>query len=208
MPTQTQHLEQRVAALHSDLNARDQALGAAATENNERELSRRDWFEEAQRLQAELHELSGKWERFEEFEHGLQAKLAERDALLQQGLAMINRGIVSFDDQVEYRQKLAALSASAVPGAKPQAEPVYMVRTHGSCCWEEVGSGSLEDFQSMPDEYELRALYTRPAEQLKPVSSTSDKYKAELYDEVWQLAKDMGFGNVTDALMKLQGNKS
>lgn len=35
-------------------------------------------------------------------------------------------------------------------------------------------------------------------------STTSDKYKAELYDEVWQLARDMGFGNVTDALMKLQ----
>ncbi|MBB1614486.1 hypothetical protein A9978_18780 [Pseudomonas sp. UMC65] len=40
--------------------------------------------------------------------------------------------------------------------------------------------------------------------QPEPVSSTSDKYKAELYDEVWQLARDMGFGNVTDALMKLE----
>ncbi|WMN15632.1 hypothetical protein QL104_19950 [Pseudomonas piscis] len=53
MPTETQ-LEQRVAALQSDLNVRDQALDDAATENNERELSRRDWFEEAQRLQAQL----------------------------------------------------------------------------------------------------------------------------------------------------------
>lgn len=44
--------------------------------------------------------------------------------------------------------------------ARPQGEPVYMVRTHGSCCWEEVGSGSLEDFKSMPEEYELRDLYT------------------------------------------------
>ncbi len=40
--------------------------------------------------------------------------------------------------------------------------------------------------------------------QPEPVSSTSDKYKAELYDEVWQLARDMGFGNVTDALTKLK----
>ncbi|WP_085600328.1 MULTISPECIES: hypothetical protein [unclassified Pseudomonas] len=46
--------------------------------------------------------------------------------------------------------------------AQHQGEMVHMVRTHGSCCWEEVGSGSLEDFQSMPEEYELRALYTRP----------------------------------------------
>lgn len=87
--------------------------------------------------------------------------------------------------------------------AQHQGEPVYMVRTHGSCCWEEVGSGSLEDFQSMPEEYELRALYTNPGAQLD-TGTNSDKYKAELYDEVWQLARDMGFGNVTDALMKLK----
>lgn len=43
--------------------------------------------------------------------------LAEAHALLQVGLTMINRGIVSFDDQIEYRQKLAALSASAEPSA-------------------------------------------------------------------------------------------
>lgn len=48
MPTENQHLAQRVAAHQSDLNARDQALDDAATENNERELSRRDWFEVAQ----------------------------------------------------------------------------------------------------------------------------------------------------------------
>ncbi|PHN32152.1 hypothetical protein [Pseudomonas sp. ICMP 460] len=29
------------------------------------------------------------------------------------------------------------------------------------------------------------------------------KYKAELYDEVWQKARDMGFSNVTMALAKL-----
>lgn len=40
------------------------------------------------------------------------------------------------------------------------------------------------------------------AEQPAPVadSTTSDKYKAELYGEVWQLARSMGFNNVTDAL--------
>lgn len=34
-------------------------------------------------------------------------------------------------------------------------------------------------------------------------STTSDKYRAELYDEVWQKARDMGFNNVTDALAKV-----
>ncbi|SCZ74181.1 MULTISPECIES: hypothetical protein [unclassified Pseudomonas] len=59
MPTETQHLEQRVAALQSDLNARDQALDDAATENNERELSRRDWFEAAQVAEKRVEELHG-----------------------------------------------------------------------------------------------------------------------------------------------------
>lgn len=44
-------------------------------------------------------------------------QLAEQSTLLQVGLTMINRGIVSFDDQIEYRQKLAALSASTEPSA-------------------------------------------------------------------------------------------
>lgn len=46
------------------------------------------------------------------------AQLAEQHALLQLGLTMLNRGIVSFDDQIEYRQKLADLSASAEPQVK------------------------------------------------------------------------------------------
>lgn len=41
------------------------------------------------------------------------AQLSERDALLNLGLTMINRGIVSFDDQLEYRQKLHALNTTA-----------------------------------------------------------------------------------------------
>lgn len=37
--------------------------------------------------------------------------------------------------------------------------------------------------------------------------TTSDKYRAELYDEVWQRARDMGYGNVTDALVELERMK-
>jgi hypothetical protein len=38
--------------------------------------------------------------------------------------------------------------------------------------------------------------------------TTGDKYRAELYDEVWQKARDMGYGNVTGALIDLQRMKS
>ncbi|ERO65529.1 hypothetical protein [Pseudomonas piscis] len=133
MPTETQHLEQRVAALQSGLNTKDKQIDALAFTDNDRELSRRDWFDEAQRLEKENEELRTDVEKqrrlkmlvAEKLQNALnncsvyRVQLAERDALLQQGLAMINRGIVSFDDQVEYRQKLAALSASAEPGVKP-----------------------------------------------------------------------------------------
>ncbi|PUA41459.1 hypothetical protein C5U62_32005 [Pseudomonas protegens] len=61
------------------------------------------------------------------------------------------------------REQLRALLAQ--PAVQHQGEMVHMVRTHGSCCWEEVDNGSLEDFRSMPEEYELRALYTRPGAQ-------------------------------------------
>lgn len=42
------------------------------------------------------------------------------------------------------------------------------------------------------------ALKAAGAEALK--AAASEKTRAELYDEVWQQAKDMGHGNVTDAL--------
>ncbi|MFE1814149.1 hypothetical protein [Metapseudomonas otitidis] len=38
--------------------------------------------------------------------------------------------------------------------------------------------------------------------------TTSDQYRAELYDEVWQKARDMGYGNVTDALVELKRIKA
>ena len=38
--------------------------------------------------------------------------------------------------------------------------------------------------------------------------TSSDKYRAELYDEVWQRARDMGYGNATDALVELERLKA
>lgn len=111
MPTETQ-LEQRVAALQSDLNARDQALDDAATENNERELSRRDWFEEAQRLQADLTSANADKEAYAQNAIDLRAKLAERDALLRECfIAMLKGG-----HSKPLRERIkTALSASVEP---------------------------------------------------------------------------------------------
>lgn len=38
--------------------------------------------------------------------------------------------------------------------------------------------------------------------------TTSDQYRAELYDEVWQKARDMGYCNVTEALVALDRMKA
>ncbi|WP_025859081.1 phage protein [Pseudomonas sp. CHM02] len=51
--------------------------------------------------------------------------------------------------------------------AQPQGEPVCLVRSHGSDCWEEMSGESLEMCQAQPGEYEVRKLY---AEQPAPVA--------------------------------------
>nr|BFD43221.1 hypothetical protein FFPRI1PSEUD_47200 [Pseudomonas sp. FFPRI_1] len=186
MPTETQHLEQRVAALQSDLDARDQALDDAATENNERELSRRDWFDEAQRLQVEL---------------------AERDALLRRAL---NGGDDSLGLDIA-----AALSASAEPGAKPQAEPVacmpvercYDVRAKMIIAFNEAkkAGGDLDDaldaaYKSalryspnpMSAEQPARAAVVLPERSPKDYAIEHAEYMAKSADDV--LAKFQAYG--------------
>ncbi|QBF27195.1 hypothetical protein EXN22_16395 [Pseudomonas tructae] len=45
------------------------------------------------------------------------------------------------------------------PAVQHQGEPVHMVRTHGSCSWEEASGESLVVFAADPGEYEVRKLY-------------------------------------------------
>ncbi|WP_236203894.1 hypothetical protein [Pseudomonas protegens] len=127
MPTETQHLEQRVAALQSELNERDQRTDDLQFQLKDREGSRRDWFERAEAAEKRVEELQAEVDRLNRVKMALAEKteahsdncsvyrtqLSERDALLNLGLTMINRGIVSFDDQIEYRQKLHALNQTA-----------------------------------------------------------------------------------------------
>ncbi|MDD1150006.1 hypothetical protein M5G25_17090 [Pseudomonas sp. TNT2022 ID357] len=102
MPTETQHLEQRVAALQSDLNTKDEQIDALTFSDNHRELSRRDWFEAAQAAEKRVEMLEG--------------QLAERDALL--GDVLDGKHTTPGWNQ---RMK-AALSASAEPIAKQELQ--------------------------------------------------------------------------------------
>ncbi|MBK5541557.1 hypothetical protein JFV28_20185 [Pseudomonas sp. TH05] len=57
--------------------------------------------------------------------------------------------------------------------AQPQGEPVHMVRSHGSCCWEEMRGESLELCQAQPGEYEIPKFYT---DQPAPAAVVLDGY--------------------------------
>lgn len=59
-----------------------------------------------------------------------------------------------------------------------------------------------------PWENALELLNTAPPAAEHPYSTTSDKYRAELYDEVWAQARLIGYGNVTEALADLERKKA
>lgn len=95
------------------------------------------------------------------------------------------------------------LKAESAPGAESQVEPAAQHQGEPVCevIAAERGARTLLWLADQLPNIGTK-LYT---EQPEPVadSTTSDKYKAELYDEVWQKARDMGFANVTDAMAKL-----
>ncbi|MDT9643588.1 hypothetical protein [Pseudomonas sp. JV245A] len=125
MPTETQHLEQRVAALQSDLNTRDEQIDALTLSDNDRELSRRSWFDEAKRLEKEVEELRAEVKRldlmgaqsdynYDQRRAQFDRVLAERDALLERcRLAVVNGE--DFDLPASLLDEIKALSASAEP---------------------------------------------------------------------------------------------
>ncbi|MFJ3153562.1 hypothetical protein ACIPIX_05395 [Pseudomonas protegens] len=120
MPTETQHLEQREAALHSDLNRKDEQIGALTFSDNDRELSRRSWLDEAKQLEKENEGLKADIRlmksdlRIATDTAALGVKiLAERDALLRECASEFSTAEASAFE-VEMRRKIdAALSASA-----------------------------------------------------------------------------------------------
>ena len=79
------------------------------------------------------------------------------------------------DIEVELRALLDKEVDGDSHAPKQQGEPVYMVRSHGSDCWEEMSGESLEMCQAQPAEYEVRKLY---AEQAAPVVTVSDLMRA------------------------------
>lgn len=111
-------------------------------------------------------------------------------------------------DKVNNRQMglMQFVEAHPLPAAQPRGEPLIHITPEVLAMLRgerKMQPGGLTYSGSKPLCGWTVPLYT---EQPAPVadSTTSDKYKAELYEEVWQLARGMGFSNVTDALMKAE----
>ena len=82
--------------------------------------------------------------------------------------------------------------------------PLSMLRTSyqvHKALVEAAGCETIEQLAEQRDSAiaELAKLRTELGD-----GTTGNKYRAELYDEVWQKARDMGFGNVTNALSTLE----
>ena len=91
------------------------------------------------------------------------------------------------------------------PPEQPQGKPVGYIskRALDKLVTHPMSSACIDGYAMYKNSI---ALYSHTEQQPPPISdgTTSDKYRAELYDEVWQRARDMGFENVTEALAKLK----
>lgn len=117
--------QERINALQQRLNAADQGKDDLEFQLKDREASRRDWFDEAQRLKKENEELRSEVKRldlmvsqadhdYEMKRNDLERQLAERDALLERcRLAAVNGE--DFDLPASLLDEIKALSASAEP---------------------------------------------------------------------------------------------
>lgn len=200
MPTETQHLEQRVAALQSDLNTRDEQIDALTLSDNDRELSRRDWFEAAQAAEKRVEVLRGDLasanadkeayaqnainlrERLER----LKDQLAERDALLRECVSVFSTAEASVFETGMRRKIDAALSASAEPSAPTCGHPACksLGEPHPFCDFVQ----GLEP--SAPIKRDERAEFESVCKQLGYLTTRhhalSDQYKEITMQCMWQ----------------------
>ncbi|WP_085599701.1 MULTISPECIES: hypothetical protein [unclassified Pseudomonas] len=131
MRTKNLHLEQRVAALQSDLNQKDEQIDALAFTDKDRELSRRDWFEEAQRLENENSAIRLQAGGMQMEIDELRTKLAERDALLENALDILKNV-----DDLDWTGEGVKTDIEAILSAS--AEPSAAIEQDGLCGVEDV----------------------------------------------------------------------
>lgn len=186
------------AAWERDMDYRPEELGSPETEPAAQPQGA------VERLRGVVNEWETKWQHEAGQTGLLRAQLASRDALLREVTDKCNVGFAMRE------RLLAAISTSAKP--KPRGESVVKAKPVAKLHAERLTGRdgeygiTVEDSQWFNTCRLTGGVFNLYAEQPAPVtqSTSSDQYKAELYDEVWQKARDMGFANVTDALEKLK----
>lgn len=88
------------------------------------------------------------------------------------------------------------------PAAQHHGKPVAKLHAERLTGKDGEYGVTVEDSEWFNSCRQTGGIFNLYAEPPAPVATgtASDKYKAELYDEVWQKARDMGYNNVTDAL--------
>ncbi|WP_443692049.1 hypothetical protein ACRZ5O_22740 [Pseudomonas protegens] len=152
-------------ALQKRLNAADQKDDDLSFQLKDREGSRRDWFEEAQRLEKENKDLRKTLPNSTVELVSLRTQLAERDALLRECASEFNTAEASAFE-VEMRRKIeAALSASAEPSAKVEAvaKEIYesWASQPGFTPWVDGGNSLKQDEARKAAQVQLSAPVER-----------------------------------------------
>ncbi|MGR4042864.1 hypothetical protein [Pseudomonas sp. 910_21] len=160
MPTETQHLEQRVAALQSDLNTKDEQIDALTLSDNDRELSRRSWLDEAKRLEKEVEELRAEVKRLDlmgaQSDYNYDQRRAQFDRVLAERDALLRDVVDGKHATPGWNQRMkAALSASAEPSAPKCGQ--CGARTVETC--NDNGCAYLENGNGAPVERDERAAF-------------------------------------------------
>lgn len=102
-------------------------------------------------------------------------------------------------------QQPAAVAQEPVAWGAFQCSGKRAGKLYGHADTEAMIEAYILDVHRSNDSLTLRKgpLHTAPPAAEQPAGTTSDQYRAELYDEVWQEARALGFGNVTEALSAL-----
>ncbi|WP_377706266.1 hypothetical protein ACFMKY_18105 [Pseudomonas protegens] len=205
MPTETQHLEQRVAALQSDLNERDQRTDDLQFQLKDREGSHRDWFEAAQAAEKRVEELKADIRflrselRIANDTAALGVKmLAERDALLR-AIAELP-GVRAMQPGVIFDRIKAALSAGAEPSA-PKCHCDMRTKLVGDGC-AVCNPGLATDLQepSAPVERDERAEFEQAFVVQEGVFFSKERNEYRSMN-----GRSIEYTDATDLNLRLQG---
>ncbi|WP_404941630.1 hypothetical protein [Pseudomonas danubii] len=206
MPTENQRLEQRVAALQSDLNTKAERIDALTFSDNDRELSRRSWFDEAKRLEKEVEELRAEVKRLDlmgaQSDYNYDQRRAQFDRVLVERDALLLRwlGVVLDDNGLEELEQdtSAALSASVEPINDLCAESAHELVPLRSDC---LKCGALYSAEpSEPVERDERAEFERAFVVQEGVCFSADRNEYRSMN-----GRPVERTDVTDLNLRLQG---